>query len=69
MDEGIIYLIVCSWSTEKQSQQSGFGRVLSVSLLKKACKRIKVAANVRFRTAKFIRPGRHADECLVPLLP
>lgn len=45
------------------------GRVLSVSLLKKACKRIKVAANVRFRTAEFIRPGRHADECLVPLLP
>lgn len=48
---------------------SQIGRVLSVSLLKKACKRIKVAANVRFRTAEFIRPGRHADECLVPLLP
>jgi len=37
MDEGIIYLIVCSWSTEKQSQQSGFGRSAPLAVLVGIC--------------------------------
>lgn len=48
---------------------SAIGRVLSGSLLNKARKRITLAANVRFRTVGFIKPDRHADECLVPWLP
>ncbi len=51
------------------TQQSAIGRVLSVRLLKKARKRIILAAKVRFRPVGFIKPDRHADEYLVPWLP